>query len=71
MLDTDKIHAAMELATDVLVGILRRRAAAANMTVEDLVADAQRFTEDTDAVLDNLAAKGHDEPIPVPSEDPA
>lgn len=58
-----KIALAMELGTEVLVGIIRRRAAAKGMDVGTLLAEASVNSTEADRILDELAAKGH-EPMP-------
>lgn len=61
--DVNKVAIAIELSTEILVGILRRRAAAKGMDIGTLLADAARYSQEADQVLDALAAKGH-EPTP-------
>lgn len=57
MSDTNKIAIASELATEILVGILRRRAAAKGMDVGTLLAEAAVNSTEADTVLDALDAK--------------
>lgn len=57
----DKVTIAMELSTEVLVGILRRRALAKSMDVGSLIAEATQNSQEADQILDALAGKGHEE----------
>lgn len=61
----EKIALATELGTEILVGIIRRRAAAKGMDVGSLLAEASVNSQEADRILDELAAKGH-EPPPTP-----
>lgn len=56
----EKVALAAELSTEVLVGIIRRRAAAKAMDVGTLLAEASKNSQEADRILDELAAKGHE-----------
>ncbi len=53
----DKIRIATELSTEILVGILRRRASAKLMDVGTLLAEAAVNSQEADTLLDALDAK--------------
>lgn len=60
----DKVAIAMEISTEVLVGIIRRRAAAKGMDVGSLLAEATQNSQEADQILDELEAKGHEPETP-------
>lgn len=58
----EKLAMAMELSTEILVGIIRRRAIAKNSDVGTLLAEAAANSQEADQILDALEDKGHEPP---------
>lgn len=62
MSDTNnKAAVLIEIATELIVNELKRRAVAKGMTVEELIAEAQTQWQNAEDAADNLAQKGHEE----------
>lgn len=55
--EQNKVAIAIELSTEVLVGILRRRALAKNLDVGTLITEATRNSQEADQILDSLETK--------------
>lgn len=55
----NKVAIAMELGTDILVGIIRRRALAREMDLGSLLAEATANIQEADQILDALESKGN------------
>jgi predicted transcriptional regulator len=53
----EKVALASELSTEIIVGILRRRAAAKTMDIGTLLTEATNNSQEADQILDELAAK--------------
>lgn len=60
----EKVRIASEIGSDILVGILRRRAADNDMDIGTLLAESTKNSQDADVILDRLAEKGHETPTP-------
>jgi hypothetical protein len=57
----NKAEVLVEIATELIVNELKRRAVAKGMTVEELVAKAQTQWQDAEAAADDLGHQGHDQ----------
>lgn len=61
----EKVTLASELSTEIIVGILRRRASAKLMDIGTLLTEATNNSQEADQILDRLAAKGHEPQTPT------
>lgn len=50
----EKVQIASEIATEILVGILRRRAQVSNTDIGTLLAGAAAYSQEADRILDEL-----------------
>lgn len=58
--NSNKAAVLIDIATELIVNELKRRAVARGMTVDELVAEAQTQWQDAEQAADDLAGEGHD-----------
>lgn len=58
----EKATLAAELSTEILVGIIRRRANAKGTDIGTLLTEAAANSQEADQILDALEDKGHEPP---------
>jgi hypothetical protein len=56
----NKAAVLIEIATELIVNELKRRAVARGMTVEELVAEAQTNWQNAETAADDLGREGHE-----------
>lgn len=61
MSDANKAAVLIDIATELIVNELKRRAAAKGMTVEELVAQAKDNWQKAETAAEDLEKKGHEE----------
>lgn len=57
---SDKLTVLTEIATELIVNELKRRAVERGMTTEELLAEAQKNWNEAGEAADDLAQKGHE-----------
>ncbi len=57
----NKAAVLVEIATELIVNELKRRAVAKGMTVDELVAEAQTQWQQAEDATDELSREGHDQ----------
>ena len=59
--DTNKAAVLIEIATELIVNELKRRAVAKGMTVEELIAESKQQWENAESGAEELEQRGHEQ----------